>query len=84
MKYWILVCALALHAVPGAAQVVALPLSPAVPHSIGLAVPAQHRCFPSHCICNGTRAVRCTRDCRRDRSCMCVRGRYICSYYISG
>jgi len=44
----------------------------------------RRRCYPSHCGCRGAQKTWCTRDCRRDRTCWCVRGRYVCSLYVSG
>jgi len=43
----------------------------------------QRRCFPSSCTCDGARPTACTKDCRRDRACSCVRGKYVCSLYVS-
>lgn len=53
--------------------------------SHGLLVPVQRRrCVPSRCGCSGSQPTWCTRDCRRDRICSCVRGRYVCSLYVGG
>ncbi len=57
---------------------------PLAPEARGLWVPVQRRCYPGRCTCRGSRAIACTRDCRRDRVCGCVRGRYVCSLYVSG
>jgi hypothetical protein len=56
---------------------------PRGPAGGGLLVPVQRRCVPSRCICRGSQPTACTRDCHRDRVCSCVRGRYVCSLYIS-
>jgi len=66
-------------ALPGPTSAGALPLE-----GHALWVPVQRRCYPSRCTCRGSRAIACTRDCRRDRACACVRGKYVCSLYVSG
>jgi hypothetical protein len=72
--------------VPAAAAALPGPTSaaPHAPEAHGLWVPVQRRCYPSRCTCRGSRAIACTRDCRRDRVCTCVRGRYVCSLYVRG
>lgn len=47
----------------------------------GLIEPAHHRCVSSRCRCVAGAAQACTRDCRRDRHCWCVGGRYVCRYF---
>ena len=70
---------------PAAAAVPGVMLdAPAGPSGGGLLVPVQRRCVPSRCACRGSQPTACTRDCRRDRICSCIRGRYVCSLYVSG
>jgi hypothetical protein len=66
----------ALGAPPPAAAVPGLIRdAPAGPAVDSLVVPVQRRCVPSRCTC---------RDCRRDRLCSCIHGKYVCSLYVSG
>lgn len=44
-------------------------------------LPAHHRCVPSRCGCRGSQKTWCYHDCRRDRHCHCVAGRYVCHFF---
>jgi hypothetical protein len=75
----------ALGAPPPAAAVPGLIRdAPAGPAVDSLVVPVQRRCVPSRCTCRGSRPTACSRDCRRDRLCSCIHGKYVCSLYVSG
>ena len=80
------VCLAATLGVPPPAAAVPGPLFdvPSGPTGGGLLVPVRRRCVPSRCLCRGSQPTACTRDCRRDRVCSCVRGKYVCSLYVSG
>jgi hypothetical protein len=86
VKQSVLILFIFLFAGLGVAASAAAPLTPgpdtAGPAS-GLIVPVQRRCVPSRCGCRGSQTTWCSRDCRRDRLCSCVRGRYVCSLYVS-
>jgi len=86
MKQGVLVlCFCLFMGVPPAAAALLTPglAGPADLPSGGLLAQAQRRCVPSRCGCRGSQPTWCSRDCRRDRQCSCVRGRYVCSLYVS-
>jgi hypothetical protein len=80
VKQCLCICAVLLAAWATAARTTAQPPAPGV-GALGQQE-AQKRCYPSRCSCRGMRAVQCSRDCRRDRRCACVQGKYVCSLYV--
>ncbi|MCB1547834.1 MAG: hypothetical protein KDJ41_08390 [Hyphomicrobiaceae bacterium] len=77
------IVALAMSFALAASPASAAPLPP-IEHGLeallgDLVSPAQSgRCVPSRCSCKGNRPQICTRDCRRNIRCRCIRGRYVC------